>query len=259
METASKLTSKTTSKITSKITWLKSRLATRQEKNSAYSLRAFARDLGVSPALLSQIFSGQRNISGNTLIKISEKLELSPLEMQELFSAESLKSKAKHTKFLPMDADEFDVIADWYHFAILSLADVANSRFDAVWIAERLGIAATVAEDALRRLLRMGIIEKRGKGFKKITPPIDSKHDIPSAAVRKQHRQILQKAENSLLNDPIESRYFGAVTLAINSQDLPRAKKMLRRFRTEFAEAAESQSADRVYVLAFQFFPVDKI
>jgi hypothetical protein len=43
--------------------FLKSELEERMEKNSSYSLRAFARDLTVSPQMLSLVLNGKKTTS----------------------------------------------------------------------------------------------------------------------------------------------------------------------------------------------------
>ena len=52
---------------------LKKELTQRQSNNPAYSLRAFARFLEISPATLSQIISGKRGVSVKRLDHIMNK------------------------------------------------------------------------------------------------------------------------------------------------------------------------------------------
>ena len=72
---------------------LKKELERRQKNNSAYSLRAFAKYLDVSPAALSQIMSGKRGVSVKRLNFLMDKLGLSPkqqLKVLEIDYDESL-------------------------------------------------------------------------------------------------------------------------------------------------------------------------
>jgi plasmid maintenance system antidote protein VapI len=50
----------------------------RKQRNPNYSLRAFARDVGISAAQLSRILRGQREISTEQACKIAFSLKLSP-------------------------------------------------------------------------------------------------------------------------------------------------------------------------------------
>lgn len=73
---------------------LKNILKDRQEKNIKYSLRAFAKELEISPASLSQILSQKKGLSEKFSTKIAQKLNLS-LEEKELFI---ISSSAAHSR-----------------------------------------------------------------------------------------------------------------------------------------------------------------
>lgn len=67
----------------------------RQARNPRYSMRALARDLGISQTMLVQVMSGKRGLSAEMAIKIAGRLQLSEAESLALLDAviyESLKS-----------------------------------------------------------------------------------------------------------------------------------------------------------------------
>lgn len=78
---------------------LKNALGQRQKKNARYSLREFARNLGVSPTTLSQVFSQKKGLSEKTALSIAEKLNLELNEKEKFLlsvrSAHSRNSKVK--------------------------------------------------------------------------------------------------------------------------------------------------------------------
>ena len=53
---------------------LEQELARRQSRNLRYSLRAFARDLQLSPAFLCQVLSAKRGLSAKSADRISNTL-----------------------------------------------------------------------------------------------------------------------------------------------------------------------------------------
>ena len=61
---------------------LRHSLRERKVKNSGYSQRAFARDLGVSSTALSDVLSGKRNFSEENAQKVAERLSFSPDQHQ---------------------------------------------------------------------------------------------------------------------------------------------------------------------------------
>ena len=56
----------------------------RKTRNSGYSVRAFARDLGVSQTLLSLVLSGKRPVTLELAARIAAVLKFSP-EKSEIF------------------------------------------------------------------------------------------------------------------------------------------------------------------------------
>ncbi len=64
--------------------YLQQMLADRKSGNSAYSLRAFARDLGINPATLPQVLNRKRGVSPKNAEKIVANVHLSPAEKARL-------------------------------------------------------------------------------------------------------------------------------------------------------------------------------
>ena len=63
---------------------LREELATRCQANSRYSLRAFARDLGVSHSYISQVLSGKLRLSFRQALRFSEFLDLEEATRENL-------------------------------------------------------------------------------------------------------------------------------------------------------------------------------
>lgn len=242
--------------------FLYDRLEQGRSKNPSFSLRAFARTLRMSPATLSQMISGKRPITLSTAKKICEGLCLSPLEEQRILSAlmrpdHSTTSRAPSSSF-QLELDRFKLVSDWYHFAILSLTEIKASKPEPMWISRRLGIQQGVVKDAIDRLIRLGLLEVRGKRWRQITPSTSVSSPVPNLAIQKYHRQILEKAANSLNEAPILEREFGAITMAVNPDQIDLAKTMIREFRTNLSQVLEKGKKERVYTLAVQLFPLDQ-
>lgn len=66
--------------------YLKKELEKRQKKNKRYSLRAYARDLGVSVTALSQLLSGKRDLSGENLSSALRALRVSKKQTEVFLS-----------------------------------------------------------------------------------------------------------------------------------------------------------------------------
>ncbi|MFZ4713901.1 MAG: helix-turn-helix domain-containing protein [Bacteriovoracaceae bacterium] len=68
------------------------KLSEYQEQNKAYSLRAFAKKLGLSPTSLSLLLNGKRYPSAKMAAKICEALKLRDDEQSEMMKAYKLKN-----------------------------------------------------------------------------------------------------------------------------------------------------------------------
>ena len=104
-------------------TWnrlLADELVERKQRNQAYSLRAFARDLGVSASCLSDVLHEKRQLSKKHTHSIAKKLCLSPNEARALREKKEKILSSPH--YLTLEEDVFHLVADWYYFAILNLA-----------------------------------------------------------------------------------------------------------------------------------------
>jgi len=58
-------------------TFLGEELASRRNKNSRFSLRAFAASLGMDPSDISKIINGKRKVGAKTIFQICDRLEIS--------------------------------------------------------------------------------------------------------------------------------------------------------------------------------------
>src|SRR5687768_7986409 len=142
-------------------------LERRQKINPRYSLRAFAKHMGLSPGELSEILKGKRKLSIKSAVRVSKALGLNVTESKHLLNLANL-DKGEGLDILmsqgpknqeALSADVFHVISDWYCFAILNLADTKDFSWNTSYIAKRLGLTLTQAQSALERLERVGLIK----------------------------------------------------------------------------------------------------
>ncbi len=234
-------------------------LARRCRTNPHYSMRAFARSLGISHSLLSMIMARKRAISKSAAKKILDNLNIDPVTAHKLLNAladKKINSIASDTH--QIDLDLFTVVCDWYHYAILSLLDIPSAEFDRNWIARKLNITVTEAKLAMDRLQRLGLVEQKNGVWKQSVAPIRTDNVITTAATRQFHKQLLQKAVTSLEHDPFEKRVFASMTMSVNKKCVPYARKRIDELRDQLTQELEAMSPTTtdVYELLVQFFPL---
>lgn len=236
------------------ISILKKELENKKSKNSAYSLRSFARNLSLSPAQLSQIMSGKRNITPKITEKILSKLQMSPAEKRKcwksLFETPLSTSKAE-TLLLE---DQFRLISDWYHLAILSLGQIKKAKKDPRWISQQLGITSQMASTAVDRLERMGLLSKHPTLIVQTKAPLNVFSNVSSESIQRYHKQILNLAIEKINEVPVEKRDYSALSFAISAGKIDSIRKVIEEFQKQTQE--EFEGGDELYMLSVQLFPL---
>lgn len=257
--------------------WLRDEFVGRKHKNPAYSLRAFARDLGMSQTLLSLVLNGQRPLTLKQAHKVSALLGLNPIAAQRFIDSTlaALPQNAKITQkvrlakartdatFLPRDLDieKYHLIATWHHFAILDLATTDGFRPDPAWVARRLGLSKPEAEAAIERLLLLGLLKRQGRTLVKSSLHVQFPTRESRAAVRAFHRQMIDKAVDQLGETAPEAfarRSITGHTVAIDTSRLDEAREFIEAMQAEFIKRFSVGSPDEVYQLNIQLFPLSK-
>jgi uncharacterized protein (TIGR02147 family) len=81
---------------------------------------------------------------------------------------------------------------------------------------------------------------------------------LTTPALRKNQRQLLEKAIDSLENDPIELRSMTSMTTAIDPRRIPEAKEMIRHFNRTLCAFLEGGNRTQVYNLGIALYPLQK-
>lgn len=224
---------------------LHQRWAEMVEKNPRFSLRAFAKRLGVSPSHLSRVLNGKKSLSLETAVQISRELGI---DLTGEFSDQALPTKT-------LNFEVFKVISDWYHFPLLELIRTKGFKSDARWIAKRMELPLPIVTAALDRLESLELIERKD-GEIKLTNQnfLETLDDIPSAATRNHHEQMLSKAVESLNSEPVSKREFQSLNFNFDPEEMEEAKKAIRDFCKRFNKKYGKTSGKEVYQLNLQFF-----
>lgn len=237
----------------------------RKVRNPSYSLRAYARDLGVSMGLLSEVLGGKRTLTYRTGCKILPRLGLAPRREKQFVT-----SLAPQPKILPsteralraqierLNADQFHLISDWYHFAILSLVKIPGCRADCHWISRRLGITPDEAELAVARLRRLRLVREENGVLKRTKAQIETTPDLPTSAIKKSHKQTLEQVIVALFDVPVDQREIISTTVATTPEKMSEAKRMIREFAETMYDFLDDGPKTEVYNFNMQLVPVTK-
>lgn len=237
----------------------------RRRRNPRYSLRALARDLGVSHSYLSLALNGKRRLSSRQTLNLAKLAALPTKETTSLLlaSAEvrspSDNPSAPKASFVRQEMDRYRVLEEWYHLPILDLTRLLRFRAEPPWIARELGISARQAASALARLKRLGmLVEVNGRWTKR-----EQRIAFPTresmASVRAFHRQMIEKSLKALGSSrPADfgRRDITGITMPVNAAKIPQAKKRIERFRRMLLRFLADGECTDLYQLNVQLFPL---
>lgn len=241
--------------------YMQSELVRRCKKNPRYSIRAFAKALGMDASTLAKHLNGKRPFGKQTIEKLGKKLGLSPSELAPFLNPESFGESCEDS-YEQMNLDLFNIISDWYHFAILELMTIESFSANNKWIAKTLGITLSEATDAVDRLVRCGLLEiqkdqwlDRSSGRTTNIAP-----DLTTVAMRHLQKQFLQKAMTALDEVSISQRDNTSISMAIDIDKLPGAKEKIKNFRRSLAKfLSRSGKRNDVYNLTISLYPLTSL
>lgn len=98
---------------------------------------------------------GQRPVTQDLAASIGPKLGMKPAQVKALFNS----GTASMPGFLSLSDDEFELLSEWQHFAIIELSKTDEFQFDPKKIALRLGIHVEEVRDSIERLQRLNFIQ----------------------------------------------------------------------------------------------------
>ena len=231
---------------------LRTHLTEGQIRNSAYSIRAFAKRLEIGVGTLSQVLSGKRNLSAKSISKVLVRLNVSPAIKAKILTHDEKKLSFQYSE---LNADQYFILSEWYYLGILNLIRTKNFISSPQHISERLGISLTLARQAVGRLERAGLLKITNGKMMRTRAALATSDGIQNSALRKSHYQSLELARNALDCHAFESFDTTWLTFAFDPKRMPEAKASIRKYQDEFAEQfSTSPDATQVYRFSTQLF-----
>ncbi len=260
---------------------LKDELSRRVLRNSSYTLRSFARDLGMPISKLSEMLNGRQGLSRAYAKAIVEKLKLPALK-EKLFLASVdvhlsrtpatrqkslmvLNSIKFDSSVVPLDAETSQKLTP-FHFAVKCFLEIDNSAEQEKNISQRFGFSPQQTEIFLKDLELLQQIKKVGVIWKINAP--DTRDVIGKESTAEIRRKVLnyRKACYDLILHEIEfgepepaRRLLSDIVLTVPSSKLPHLKEMLQQMKSNLMSYCEGHpETDDVYLFSTVFFPFSK-
>jgi uncharacterized protein (TIGR02147 family) len=250
-----------------------------------YSYANFAAAADIkSPNYLKLIIDGQRNLSPEMAKRFARATALDkegteefvalvdytqatePLERNRYLKALADLRVRQQLKSGEINADTWNKVPSWVTWVLYALAEQKGVKFTPEDLFEMMRGKARIEDirRSLERLLASGELQLNPASNEVVKGRelMAGSEDVPVAMVRKLQAELIYLGLESLFQDQVNDREFGAATLALTEKEFEQLKFELRQFRKRWAKdigvARKSEKGDRVFQLNIQLFPVTK-
>ena len=235
--------------------FLRAEVARRCARNPRYSLRAFARALGLDHSTLSKLMRGRRPLTARPIARLGARLGLGGDAVAAFVAAERAGESWAERETRQLTRETATLIEEWQHFAILELTRLEDFRPDVRWIARVLGLTPDEVNVAVQRLLRLGLLVMRERGRWE-----DAAGDVAATAAAFPARAIGALADRvrRLAEASRAPAHVSATTLAVPAGRTQEAVERIERFRREIIELLErdGEAKDEVVRLEIALYPL---
>lgn len=259
--------------------FLRDYYAAGKEHSASFSYRYFARKAGLSsPSFLRHVMRGERNL-GDTVDNFTKAIGFDD-EEAEFFrllvdfnqaetdaeknrAFEKVAASRRFRNARRIDRGMFEYLSHWYYPAIREMAARPDFREDPAWIADQLmpRISEDEAAAALDDLLDLGLLERDDDGrIVRGDPSLTTEHEVRSLAIANYHRQMLERAGESIETVPREARDLAAMTVCISRESITELKRRVHEFREILFEYCDrDKDPEVVFQINTQLFPLSQL
>jgi hypothetical protein len=254
----------------------------RKERNSRYSLRAFARDLRIDPSNLSKLLAGKRKPAESVIEHLKEITREQHPRLHLNLSKVFVRTAGGFYDFHPVA--DYERLLQWQNILVLESLKLRSQPSHARDLQSVTGLSAAQILSALEVLVEFGLVTRDSKSakfeanLKNVSTGGESAQR--SEAFRAYQRQLLERAalaigdgadvglrsaerggadrtspERALLDRSQTSTVF-----CIEKARLPLVAKKITAFRRSLVKLLDGGSGrnDGVYALCVSLFPLRK-
>lgn len=250
----------------------------RKSSNRSYSYLMLSRSAGKKSAnFIKLIMENKRALSQKNISKVAQACKLDEKETQYFTILvqwnqsrepttrkvlwEHLRRLIPKDKYYILHEYEKKIISRWYFLALLEIIYLSDFEPNAEWISKRFKnkIAPEEAEETLQLLIDMGLLKDENGKLIRTQKVLYSGGNIPSEIIQNYHKQNIPIGIDSISDVDVTRRHLTAISMSVRDKDIPKLKKKIEEFQDEILDYVQTiESADDVYQLNIQFFPLTK-
>jgi uncharacterized protein (TIGR02147 family) len=237
-----------------------------QKATSQFSIRQRTQQLkNCSPALVSQVLSGQRRLTRDQLPTFAKLFKLNQLEFDyldknmrtDLWTAKDTPEVTPKAKREPKN----HILSSWLHSYVKDLVNLKGFSLESQTLHNMLFGLAKPSQ------IQKSIDFLTREGFWRVTPdkkilPEDaavlSSTGIANEKIREFHKQALKIAQRGIEAFPVERRKASTILLSVDKDKVPELRTLLNSFENQLLDFIEKNPAgkDELLQIAIHMTPV---
>lgn len=224
-------------------------------KNARYSMRSFAKKLGVSPGALSEIMKGQRKVTAEKAEKI---LGMALGDGPELLAAKARMGwSVKLDRHLIQD-HQMSFLTDWISHAVMGFFEIDDPKVTSQWISEKLDVPLEQIEERIERFIKQGFLDRATKGRVKLKS-VGQQWHVPAnrpPELVAQFKEAQNKAALYALKkgDPQDS-FFSSMTFLGGQEQIEMFKVEMMALYDRIAASVDPSKPKELMRISVQAFP----
>jgi uncharacterized protein (TIGR02147 family) len=246
----------------------------RNKRRPAYTLNAFARDIGFSASRLSGVLQGRYGISGAAAKNIAKTFGFDSDQTGyfcDLIQSEHARSSTNRkeaalrlmryqARYLERHVDDphLELFSNWYTFAVHELIKIHSGKISADEIAKKLRLTKEECRGALQTLTKHGLVTGSDKVFTYIDGFVTATRSGPNTTIKNFHKQFLNQASEAIERVPMKNRKNRSTILTFDKSRTEEARVWLESIHREFIkEFGSTEAANSVFGLGVYLFPLE--
>lgn len=242
-----------------------------------FSLRALARQSGISVSYLTMMTQKTRPLTNTLFSKIAPYLKLEPAEMRTLdrlvdlalsktteekkAALQKLQNLRSYREVNPAEWEVHKYLSKWFNLAIREMVQLKNFKNDPSWIQERLLEKVSHGEitQALELLIQLGLIDQDDGKLRIQKRTLQCHDEIFRISLGSFHHEMLNLAAKSIASTPRDQRVVLGSTIGMPKEKVGELLEMVREFQKKLEQWAEPfKEIDEIYHFEAAAFPLTK-
>jgi uncharacterized protein (TIGR02147 family) len=229
----------------------------KSSRNNLYSIRAFARDIGIGKSTLHEILNKNKKVSKATCTKILSYLNYSDTDFQQILNYNT--NPTQDILFKKLSNEEFNRIATCEHYVILSLSQSKSCPSNLLKLSQRIMLPEEETKQLVKDLLELNLIAIEEEKIVRTSKLLTTSYDIPSQTIKDYHKSSLDKVKLALSDIEVELRDIASTTFLMSPEKMNSLKEELKAIRRKIVSSVEDNKEDsEAFLINISVIPVSR-